>query len=119
MNKNYLIALNLIRIELVKKIKKLEAKRKDPEKFEIIINGDKYNSEIEILEAYGCNIISSAQRDTAMKKFREWEKGTFDEVLDYQIRYYKKYLYDINQGFVEEKVLNLIEELVHKEKEKR
>ena len=102
MNKNYLTALNLIRIELVKKIKKLEAKRKDSENFEIIINGDKYNSEIEILEAYGCNIISSAQRDTAMKKFREWEKGTFDEVLEYQIRYYKKYLYDINQELLGE-----------------
>lgn len=102
MNKNYLIALNLIRNELVKKIKKLEAKRKDPDNFEIIINGDKYNSEIEIIEAYGCNIISSAQRDTAMKKFREWEKGSFDEVLEYQIRYYKKYLYDINQELLGE-----------------
>ena len=102
MYKNYLIALNLMRNELIKKIKKLEAKRKDPENFEIVINGDKYNSEYEILEAYGCNIISRAQRDTAMKKFREWEKGTFDEVLEYQIRYYKKYLYDITQELLGE-----------------
>ena len=102
MYKNYLIALNLMRNELIKKIKKLEAKRKDPEKFEIVINGDTYNSEYEILEAYGYNIISSAQRDIAMKKFKEWEKGTFDEVLEYQIRYYKKYLYDINQELLGE-----------------
>ena len=97
MNKNYYTALKAIKSDLIKKIKKLEAKRKDKENFEIIINGDKYNSEIEILEAYGCNIISWSQRDTALKKFREWEKGSIDEVLEYQIRYYNKYLYDINQ----------------------
>ena len=102
MNKNYIMALTLIKRDLIKKIKKLEAKRKDPDDFEIIINGDKYNSEYEILEAYGCNIISWSQRDTAMKKFREWEKGSFDEVLEFQIRYYKAYLYDINQELLGE-----------------
>ena len=47
MNKNYIMALTLIKRDLIKKIKKLEAKRKDPDDFEIIINGDKYNSYFE------------------------------------------------------------------------
>ena len=102
MNKNYIMALTLIKRDLIKKIKKLEAKRKDQNDFEIIINGDKYNSEWEILEAYGCNIISKTQKDTALIKFREWEKGSFDEVLEFQIRYYKKYLYDISQELLGE-----------------
>ena len=102
MKRNYITALNIVKSDLIKKIKKLEAKRKDPENFEIVINGDKYNSEFEIIEAYGCNIISKSQRDTALIKFREWEKGTFDEVLEYQIRTYKKFLYDINQEILGE-----------------
>ena len=102
MNRNYYTALTLIKRDLIKKIKKLETKRKEPNDFEIIINGDKYNSEIEILEAYGCNIISKVQKDTALIKFREWEKGSFDEVLEFQIRYYKQFLYDINQELLGE-----------------
>ena len=102
MKRNYVTALNIVKSDLIKKIKKLEAKRKDPENFEIVINGDKYNSEIEIIEAYGCNIISKFQRDNALIKFREWEKGTFDEVLEYQIRTYKKFLYDITQEILGE-----------------
>ena len=102
MNKNYITALTLIKRDLIKKIKKLEAKRKEPNDFEIIINGDKYNSEFEILESYGCNIISKDQKDTALIKFREWEKGSFDEILEFQIRYYKQFLYDINQELLGE-----------------
>lgn len=101
MNKNYLTALILIERDLQKKIKQLKDKRKKKQDFEIIINGDKYNSEFEILEAYGCDIISNAQKDTALKKFREWLSGGTDDILEYQIKYYEKQLYEINQERLE------------------
>ena len=97
MKENNIIALKSIERDLTKKIKQLKDRRKKKEDFKIIINGDEYYSENEILDAYGINIISSAQKDTALKKFNEWEKGVIDEVLEYQIRYYEKQLYEIHQ----------------------
>ena len=97
MKENNIIALKSIERDLTKKIKQLKDRRKKKEDFKIIINGDEYYSENEILDAYGINIISSVQKDTALKKFNEWEKGVTDEVLEYQIRYYEKQLYEIHQ----------------------
>lgn len=97
MNENNLIALKSIERDLTKKIKQLKDKRKKKEDFKITINGDEYYSENEIIDAYGGDIISSTQKDTALKKFNEWKKGVIDEVLEYQIRYYEKQLYEIHQ----------------------
>ena len=97
MKENNIIALKSIERDLTKKIKQLKDRRKKKEDFKIIINGDEYYSENEILDAYGINIISSAQKDTALKKFNEWEKGEIDKVLEYQIMYYEKQLYEIHQ----------------------
>ena len=97
MKENNIIALKSIERDLTKKIKQLKDRRKKKEDFKIIINGDEYYSENEILDAYGINIISSAQKDTALKKFNKQEKGVIDEVLEYQIRYYEKQLYEIHQ----------------------
>ena len=96
-DKNNLIALKSIERDLTKKIKQLKDKRIKKEEFKITINGDEYSSEIEIINSYGFGIISSTQKDTALRKFNEWEKGTIDEVLEYQIRYYEKQLYEIHQ----------------------
>lgn len=101
MNENNLIALKSIERDLTKKIKQLKDKRKKKEDFKITINGDEYYSENEIIDAYGVDIISSAQKDTALRKFNEWEKGAIDEVLEYQIRYYEKQLYEIHQEILE------------------
>lgn len=97
MKENNIIALKSIERDLTKKIKQLKDRRKKKEDFKIIINGDEYYSENEILDAYGINIISSTQKDTALKKFNEWEKGEIDKVLEYQIMYYEKQLYEIHQ----------------------
>ena len=96
-NKNNLIALKNIERDLTKKIKQLKDKRIKKEEFKITINGDEYCTENEILDSYGVGIISSTQKDTALRKFNEWEKGAIDEVLEYQIRYYEKQLYEIHQ----------------------
>ena len=96
-DKNNLIALKSIERDLSKKIKQLKDKRIKKEEFKITINGEVYCTENEIIDSYGCDIISSTQKDTALKKFNEWKKGTIDEVLEYQIRYYEKQLYEIHQ----------------------
>ena len=101
MKENNIIALKSIERDLTKKIKQLKDRRKKKEDFKIIINGDEYYSENEILDAYGINIISSTQKDTALKKFKEWEKGEIDKVLEYQIMYYEKQLYEIHQEILE------------------
>ena len=95
--KNNLIALKNIERDLTKKIKQLKNNRKNKEDFKITINGEEYYSENEIIDAYGSDIISSTQKDTALKKFNEWEKGAIDKVLEYQIKYYEKQLYEIHQ----------------------
>lgn len=96
-DKNNLIALKSIERDLVKKIKQLKNKRIKKEKFKITINGEEYCTENEILDSYGWDIISSTQKDTALKKFNDWKEGAIDEVLEYQIRYYEKQLYEIHQ----------------------
>ena len=99
--KNNLIALKNIERDLTKKIKQLKNNRKNKEDFKITINGEEYYTENEIIDAYGSDIISSTQKDTALKKFNEWEKGAIDKVLEYQIKYYEKQLYDIHQEVLE------------------
>lgn len=96
-DKNNLIAFKSIERDLTKKIKQLKDKRIKKEEFKIIINGEEYCTEIEIIDSYGVGIISSTQKDTALRKFNEWKKGAIDEVLEYQIRYYEKQLYEIHQ----------------------
>lgn len=99
--KNNLIALKNIERDLTKKIKQLKNNRKNKEVFKITINGEEYYSENEIIDAYGSDIISTTQKDTALKKFNEWEKGAIDNVLEYQIKYYEKQLYEIHQEVLE------------------
>lgn len=101
MKENNIIGLKSIERDLTKKIKQLKDRRKKKEDFKIIINGDEYYSENEILDAYGTNIISRAQKDTALKKFNEWEEGEIDKELEYQIMYYEKQLYEIHQEILE------------------
>ena len=99
--KNNLIALKNIERDLTKKIKQLKNNRKNKEDFKTTINGEEYYTENEIIDAYGSDIISSTQKDTALKKFNEWEKGSTDKVLEYQIKYYEKQLYEIHQEVLE------------------
>ena len=99
--KNNLIALKNIERDLTKKIKQLKNNRKNKEVFKITINGEEYYTENEIIDAYGSDIISTTQKDTALKKFNEWEKGAIDNVLEYQIKYYEKQLYEIHQEVLE------------------
>lgn len=99
--KNNLIALKNIERDLTKKIKQLKNNRKNKEVFKITINGEEYYTENEIIDAYGSDIISTTQKDTALKKFNEWEKGAIDNVLEYQIKYYEKQLYEIHQEALE------------------
>ena len=99
--KNNLIALKNIERDLTKKIKQLKNNRKNKEDFKITINGEEYYTENEIIDAYGCDIISTTQKDTALKKFNEWEKGNIDKALEYQIKYYEKQLYEIHQEVLE------------------
>lgn len=99
--KNNLIALKNIERDLTKKIKQLKNNRKNKEVFKITINGEEYYNENEIIDAYGSDIISTTQKDTALKKFNEWEKGAIDNVLEYQIKYYEKQLYEIHQEALE------------------
>ena len=99
--KNNLIALKNIERDLTKKIKQLKNNRKNKEDFKTTINGEEYYTENEIIDAYGSDIISSTQKDTALKKFKEWEKGSTDKVLEYQIKYYEKQLYEIHQEVLE------------------
>ena len=96
-DKNNLIALKSIERDLTKKIKQLKDKRKKKEEFKITINGEEYCTENEIIDSYGSDIISSTQKDTALKKFNDWKEGAIDEVLEYQISYYEKQLYEIHQ----------------------
>ena len=99
--KNNLIALKNIERDLAKKIKQLKNNRKNKEDFKITINGEEYCTENEIIDAYGSDIISGNQKDTALKKFNEWEKGATDKVLEYQIKYHEKQLYEIHQEVLE------------------
>lgn len=99
--KNNLIALKNIERDLTKKIKQLKNNRKNKEVFKITINGEEYYTENEIIDAYGSDIISTTQKDTALKKFNEWKKGVIDNVLEYQIKYYEKQLYEIHQEVLE------------------
>ena len=98
---NKLIALKNIERDLLKKIKQLKSKRVKKQDFSITINDDEYTRENDILDAYGCDIISEAQKDTAIRKYREWENGNVNEVLDYQINYYSDMLYNIRQDILE------------------
>ena len=99
--KNNLIALKNIERDLTKKIKQLKNNRKNKEDFKTTINGEEYYTENEIIDAYGSDIISSTQKDTALKKFNEWEKRSTDKVLEYQIKYYEKQLYEVHQEVLE------------------
>ena len=67
MKENNIIALKSIERDLTKKIKQLKDRRKKKEDFKIIINGDEYYSENEILDAYGINIRQNIIKNVQLK----------------------------------------------------
>lgn len=45
-----------------------------------IIHGEKYQSESEVTDAYGCGIITSSERDRALRKIRTADSKHEDDI---------------------------------------
>ena len=67
-----------------KKRKKLEKLNK--QQVCVIINGDEYYTDFEIREAYGCDIITRAQCDKAIKGLESKQNGVEKLVIDEEIK---------------------------------
>lgn len=97
-----LIAIHNVMRDIEKKIKstrkKIASVKTD---FKVIINGDEYLTENEVLDAYGSDIITSNQKDTALDKFRDNEEyGT--KTLEKELWYWKELYQSLME--VEEKL---------------
>lgn len=55
---------------LIRKRQKENKKAKDT-KFSVVIDGDEYFSENEVLDSYGGGFITESQKDIALKKFND------------------------------------------------
>lgn len=85
-----LIAIDNVMRDIVKKQKSIRKKISDVNAdFKVVINGDEYLTENEVLDAYGSDIITSAQKDTALDKFMDHERfGT--KTLEKELWYWNE-----------------------------
>ena len=69
--------------------RKLEKKAQDikSQKFVVIINGEEYETENEVLESYGCDMITSTQKDNALRKFEEHEQNEEIKVINVELNW--------------------------------
>lgn len=75
---------------LKKKRKEIENKQNQP--FKVIINGEEYNSENEILDAWGGGIITRKAMETGMKAFVDHQQNVDINALKIEIRYLEQFL---------------------------
>ena len=68
-----LLACQNVMRKIDKEIKSINKKIKEIEEkpFVVVINGEEYSSYNEVMDAYGCDMITSSQRDSALRKFDE------------------------------------------------
>ena len=102
MNKEKIVALKNLLKEFDKIIARKKANVVKKEAFKTEIDGEEYNSEEEILEAYGCDIISEAQKDTALDKYQAWESGSVKDTLSLELKYLNNIRWNLSQELLEE-----------------
>lgn len=102
MNKEKITALKNLLKEFDKIIARKKANVVKKEAFKIEIDGQEYNSEEEILEAYGCDIISEAQKETALTKYELWESGSVKDTLSLELKYLNNIRWNLSQELLEE-----------------
>ena len=102
MDKEKITALKNLLKEFDKIIARKKANVVKKESFKTEIDGVEYNSEEEILEAYGCDIISEAQKDTALNKYQAWESGSVKDTLSLELKYLNNIRWNLNQELLEE-----------------
>ena len=102
MDKEKITALKNLLKEFDKIIARKKANVVKKESFKIEIDGVEYNSEEEILEAYGCDIISETQKDTALDKYQAWESGSVKDTLSLELKYLNNIRWNLSQELLEE-----------------
>ena len=85
-----LLACQNVMRKIDKEIKSINKKIKEIEEkpFVVVINGEEYNSYNDIMDAYGCGIITENQKDTALRKLDEHELNDDIKVLEREKWYY-------------------------------
>lgn len=69
-----------------KKRRKLDSIESRKNLFGTFINGEEYRTENEIMDAYGCGMITDAQRREAIRRLNFWADGEEANALSYEIK---------------------------------
>ena len=71
---------------IAKRRKKLDDIETGKAGFVTVINGEEYRTENEIQDAYGCDMITEAQRRAAILKLQAWEHDETAEALRWEMK---------------------------------
>ena len=69
-----------------KRRRKLDSIESGKNLFGTFINGDEYRTENEIMDAYGCGMITDAQRREAIRRLNFWADDDAANALRYEIK---------------------------------
>lgn len=71
---------------IAKRRKKLDSIESGKTLFGTFINGEEYRTENEIMDAYGCGMITDAQRREAIRRLNFWADDETANALRYEIK---------------------------------
>lgn len=71
---------------IAKRQRKLDDIESGKKGFATVINGEEYRTEHEIYDAYGCGMITEAQRRSAIKKLEAWQHDENADALRFEIK---------------------------------
>ena len=69
-----------------KRRRKLDSIESGKKLFGTFINGEEYRTENEIMDAYGCGMITDLQRREAIRRLNYWVDGEEANAIRYEIK---------------------------------